>query len=110
MGMARCDGRGRCLRRLPLGGPLRRREDVLHQQPQGVWNTFETRNAAHVHDVRCPFTFDYEGTPYVVDMCSIPGYMSTTYGVPSLSIMSTPYRSIPKARPQLTASSRNSGV
>src|SRR5436309_3790013 len=37
-----------------------------------------------------------EGAPYVVDMCSIPGFK----GVPSLSIMSTPYRSIPKARPQ----------
>src|SRR5881628_1521894 len=37
-------------------------------------------------------------------------HMSTTYGVPSLSMMSTPYRSMPNARPQRRATSRSSGV
>src|SRR5439155_11584916 len=37
-------------------------------------------------------------------------HMSTTYGFPSLSMTSTPYRSMPNARPQRRAMSQSSGV
>ena len=36
--------------------------------------------------------------------------MSTTYGFPPLSMMSTPKRSIPNARPQSQAISHSSGL